>query len=321
MNQDASAFGRESDEFCKQLMDNLHDGVYCLDRQRRITYWNKAAERLTGFSAQEVLGTKCADNVLAHVDESGCQLCKEDCPVSHAMASGVPHDGDIYLRHKLGHRVSVSVRASSLFDDSGGIVGAVEVFSDNSQKMEAQEQAKALTDALQKLDITCACLQTELAERKRLEEALTRSEGHLRTIVDNLPIGVMFTDSQGNSIFANTALQRIWGGVQFGGLERYAAYKGWRASTGERLKAEEWPACRTLKSGAACINEVIEIETFDGQRKTIFNSAFPVKDGNGRIVGVVATNEDITERQHGHRSLIRDRKTGVCRAYGRDPRS
>ena len=82
----------------------------------------------------------------------------------------------------------MSVRACSLFDHQGGIVGAVEVFSDNSKKMEAQEQAKALSDALQKLDATCACLQTELAERKRLEEALSRSEGHLRTIVDNLPM-------------------------------------------------------------------------------------------------------------------------------------
>ena len=92
----SSAFRSESDEFCKQLMDNLHDGIYCLDSRRTITYWNKAAERLTGYSAQEVLGSKCKDNILMHVDGSGCQLCKDNCPVSHAMASGVPHDGDMY---------------------------------------------------------------------------------------------------------------------------------------------------------------------------------------------------------------------------------
>jgi len=308
MDQDTPALRGKSDEFCKQLMDNLHDAVYCLDRERRITYWNKAAEKLTGYCAQEVLGTKCNDNVLVHVDESGYQLCKEDCPASHAMASGVPQNKDIYLRHKLGHKLSVSVHASSLVDSQGRIVGAVEVFSDNSQKREAQEQAKALGDALKELDATCARLHTELAERKRVEEALSRSEGHLRTIVDNLPIGVLFTDAQGNLIFANAALQQIWGGVRFGGVEQYAAYKGWWASTGKQVKAEEWAAYRAVRNGETSVNEVIEIETFDGQRKTIFNSAFPVRDEKGRIVGAVVTNEDITERQHGQESLIRSEK-------------
>ena len=308
MNHEASAFRRKSDEFCKQLMDNLHDAVYCLDRQRKITYWNKAAEKLTGYSAKEVVGTKCSDNILVHVDDSGCQLCKEECPASYAMASGVPQSQDVFFCHKRGHRVPVSVRASSLLDDQGRVVGVVEVFSDNSQKKEAQEQAKALRDALKALDATCARLHTELAERKRVEEALSRSERHLHTIVDNLPIGVLFTDPQGNLIFANPALQRIRGGVRFGGGERCAAYKGWWASTGKQLTAEDWPVCRAVKSGETCINEVIEIETFDGQRKTIFNSAFPVKDEDGRIVGVVATDEDITERQSGHKSLIRAEK-------------
>lgn len=308
MNQEASAFRRKDGEFCKQLMDNLHDAVYCLDRQRRITYWNKAAEKLTGYSAKEVLGTKCSDNILVHVDDSGCQLCKDECPASHAMVSGVPHCQDVFFCHKLGHRVPVSVRASSLFDDQGRISGVVEVFSDNSQKKEAQEQAEALGNALKALDATCARLQTELAARKRVEEALSRSEGHLRTIVDNLPIGVLFTDAQGNLIFANAALQQIWGGVRFGGEERYAVYKGWWASTGKQVKVEEWAGYRAVRSGETVVNQIVEIETFDEQRKTIINSAFPVKDQNGRIVGVVATHEDITERQHGHKSLIRNEK-------------
>ncbi len=118
----------------------------------------------------------------------------------------------------------------------------------------------------------------------------------------------LFTDAQGELIFANTALQQIWGGVRFGGEERYAVYKGWWASTGKQVKLEEWAGYRAVRNGETSVNQVVEIETFDGQRKTIFNSAFPVKDENGRIVGVVATHEDITERQRGHKSLIRDEK-------------
>ena len=42
--------------FYKSLLDNLYDGVYFVDRDRRITYWNKGAERITGYAAAEVLG-------------------------------------------------------------------------------------------------------------------------------------------------------------------------------------------------------------------------------------------------------------------------
>jgi len=44
------------------LLDNLHDGVYFVDCERRITYWNRGAERITGYSADEVVGSRCSDN-------------------------------------------------------------------------------------------------------------------------------------------------------------------------------------------------------------------------------------------------------------------
>lgn len=60
----------------QSLLDQLYDGVYFVDRSRRITYWNKAAERLTGYEAQEVIGKRCADGVMVHVDGEGRQLCE-----------------------------------------------------------------------------------------------------------------------------------------------------------------------------------------------------------------------------------------------------
>lgn len=46
-------------DFYKNLLDNLYDGVYFVDRERRITYWNKGAEGLTGYMSHEVVGTPC----------------------------------------------------------------------------------------------------------------------------------------------------------------------------------------------------------------------------------------------------------------------
>ncbi len=48
----------------KEILDHLYEGVYFVDRERYITYWNQAAERITGFAATKVLGSRCSDNIL-----------------------------------------------------------------------------------------------------------------------------------------------------------------------------------------------------------------------------------------------------------------
>jgi len=63
------------DALYRNLLDNLFDGIYFVDRKRTITYWNRAAETITGFSADEVVGTQCFDNILRHVDDAGTELC------------------------------------------------------------------------------------------------------------------------------------------------------------------------------------------------------------------------------------------------------
>ena len=58
-------------EFYRAILDSLSDGVYFVDAQRQITYWNKAAEHITGFTSAQVVGSSCADNLLVHVNEGG----------------------------------------------------------------------------------------------------------------------------------------------------------------------------------------------------------------------------------------------------------
>ena len=58
-----------------RIIDNLYDGLYFVNRDRIITYWNKAAERISGYAANEVVGRSCSDNILTHVDNEGRSLC------------------------------------------------------------------------------------------------------------------------------------------------------------------------------------------------------------------------------------------------------
>lgn len=131
-------------EFYKEVLESLTDGVYFVDGNRIITFWNKAAERISGYTAEEVVGKSCADNVLRHVDDDGNHLCVQGCPLQSVMQDGKIRETNVYMHHKFGHRVPVFVRASPMFDDLGQIVGAVEVFADNSQSMNMLQEMEAL---------------------------------------------------------------------------------------------------------------------------------------------------------------------------------
>jgi diguanylate cyclase (GGDEF)-like protein/PAS domain S-box-containing protein len=116
-------------EFYEDLLDQISDGVYFVTRDRHITYWNGGAERITGFSAGEVLGHSCSEGMLRHIDDTGRQLCLGGCPLAAVMTDGEPREAQVYLHHKEGQRVPVTVRGRALRDGEGAIVGSVEVFS------------------------------------------------------------------------------------------------------------------------------------------------------------------------------------------------
>lgn len=133
-----------TNEFFKSLLDNLYDGVYFVDRQRRITYWNRGAERITGYKAEQVVGKSCSDNILNHCTEDGCELCTTTCPLTQSMKTGKSGEVEVFLHHANGHRVPVSVRTSPIYDEAGKVIGAVEIFSNNAQVMHARRKINAL---------------------------------------------------------------------------------------------------------------------------------------------------------------------------------
>jgi len=170
----------------KHVVDSLPDGVYITDRERRITYWNHAAEELSGYSAQEVLGKRCSENFLMHIDDSGCLLCQGDCPLSRTLEDGLPHRADVYLHHKSGHRVPVEVRVRPIWGGNGEVVGAVEVFSDNSRQRAVRERAKDLAK-FAFLDPA-----SQVGNRSYLEQQLSQ---HLDQFVTyGTPFGIMLAD-------------------------------------------------------------------------------------------------------------------------------
>jgi diguanylate cyclase (GGDEF)-like protein/PAS domain S-box-containing protein len=158
------------DDFWKTVLDNLHDGVCFVDRDRKISYWNKGAERITGFSGKEMVGCLCWECVQAHMDGPGMTwgqvLGPEGDP---SEEKGLYHEEEISLLHREGHRIPVITRIAVIRDFRCDITGAVVLFSDNQAIAEARERIQRLEE-MALLDTL-----TQLGNRKFAETQLQRS--------------------------------------------------------------------------------------------------------------------------------------------------
>ena len=116
-----------------EAMNSLFDGVYVVDRDRRIVFWNRGAEQITGYPAGEVQGRRCADDILNHIDEDGALVCTGACPLIETFRTGEACERKLYPLTKSGARIPVVTHVASLRDGDGRIVGAIEVFRDVSR--------------------------------------------------------------------------------------------------------------------------------------------------------------------------------------------
>jgi len=120
----------------EHIWRSIANGVYTVDRELRLLSFNPAAERITGWREEEVIGRHCAEIFQAQTEE-GIALCPAGCPLREAIESGEPVEREnIVLRHKDGRRIFISIAAAPLRSREGQIGGAVSVFRDVSAERE-----------------------------------------------------------------------------------------------------------------------------------------------------------------------------------------
>lgn len=220
-----------TEDFYKTLLDNLFDGVYFVDPGRRITYWNHAAEDITGYRADDVVGRCCHDNILQHVDADGRPLCHSACPVAATIEDGALREAEVTLHHKNGHRVPVHVRVSPIRNGSGAITGAVEIFSDNTARLRERERVadlerQSLMDAMTFV-ANRRCLEMNIASRLQELGRYGHTFGVLFMDVDRFKsvndtyghdVGDEVLKMVARTLSANTRVFDIigrWGGEEF----------------------------------------------------------------------------------------------------------
>ena len=185
----------DKEQLYLSIINNMHDGAYFVDNERTIQFWNKAAEEITGYAAEEIVGKQCQNSKLNHIDGEGRPLCIVGCPLFSTIIDGEQRRANVYVRHKDGYRVPIIV---NIFPINNGtdILGAVEVFTRNSPKVYEDNLIEnlagiAMHDAL-----------TNLPNRRYLESFLSfKFDEYTRF---GRPFALLFADIDNFSKFNNT---------------------------------------------------------------------------------------------------------------------
>ena len=172
--------------FYKQMLDHLAEAVYFVDRDRNILYWNRSAEEITGYRAEDVVGCNCQDEILDHRDENNTPLCRDHCPLVKSMETGQSVENRVFLKRKDGLRLPVNVRVAPIRNEENEIVGAVEVFHDVSSELEVERMNEELKQ-LVRIDSL-----TGIPNRLALNEAIERE--YQRFLRYNTPFSVIYAD-------------------------------------------------------------------------------------------------------------------------------
>jgi len=137
------------------------------------------------------------------------------------------------------------------------------------------------------------------------ESDVEREKSRLEALMAALPVGVAMFDVNGGDIGHNSAYTAIWGGnlPPTRGLDAYPQYQAWWPDTGRPVEPEEWGSARASLHGETISGQVIEIQGFDGVRRIVHNSAAPILNADGKVVGSAVAIQDITPLRQAEQAL------------------
>jgi PAS domain S-box-containing protein len=241
------------------IVEASDDAIIGKDLNGVITSWNRAAERLLGYSADEAIGKPIA--ILAPPDRAA------EMPAILVRVTRGEHIDhfDTIRRARDGRLVPVSLTVSPIRNDAGVIVGASKILRD-------------------------------VSDRKRAEAALQREKARLQATLSGIGDAVIATDAEGRITLMNPVAAALTGwNDEAIGRRLEEVFRIVNETTGQQVES---PVARALREGVivGLANHTILIAR-DGSRRPIDDSAAPIRDESGTIVGVVLVFRDISGRR------------------------
>ena len=140
----------------RNLIENLYEGLFYVDKDRRIKFWSKGAEKITGYSKYEAINNVCSEDFLDPTDADGKKRINDSSLFAQTIKNGVSKQYELTIKHKDGHKIPVAIRISPTFDNKDNIAGATQLFTDNRDHLEhlvtdSKEYQQSYIDSITKM--------------------------------------------------------------------------------------------------------------------------------------------------------------------------
>ncbi|NII60025.1 PAS domain S-box protein [Sphingomonas aerolata] len=248
------------------IVRNTRMAIFLMDEQQRCIFMNQAAEELTGYTPEEVLGRLLHD-VVHHQRPDGSRYPIEECPIGLAFPSQDRMQGEETFVHKAGGFYPVAFTASPIAGDDGGPVGTI---------IEVRD----------------------LTEEKAREAAMRESESRFRNMADHAPVMMWVTDPSGYCTYLN----RKW--YEFTGQTAEDARGfGWLDATHPDDKERAEAAFVAANASHAPFRVEYRLRHASGAYRWAIDAASPRFNEDGEYLGYVGSVIDIDERREAEERL------------------
>ncbi|HWB09821.1 MAG TPA: PAS domain S-box protein [Pirellulales bacterium] len=270
VEQDARLI-REQRERLQVTLASIGDAVISTDDQGRVEFLNPVAEQLLGWNTLDAAG-RALDEIFRIVNENTRQPVEN--PARRALRDGqvVGLANHTILLSRDGTERPIDDSAAPIKDAEGFVIGCVLVFRD-------------------------------ISERKRAEESLRQQREWLSVTLASIGDAVIATDSQGHVTYLNDVAQQLtgWARADAEGRPLGQVFNIRNEQTGQRVES---PVEKVLRQGTIVgLGNHTVLVARDGTERPIDDSAAPIRDAAGKLIGVVLIFRDVTEQRRAEAAL------------------
>lgn len=261
------------DDIAKEFLDNIlasmQGGLFTIDKDARITSFNRAAEQITGFKKEEVLNKKCYTVLRSNI-------CKSKCRLKRTLETGESmFEYDATIKNKAGKEIPINVTTSALRSSDNEIIGALEIFRDLTEQKELWDQLREERDKAQKyLSVACVII---VALNEKGEVTLINKRG-----------------SEVLGYKEEEIIGKNWFDFCIPDKTRHKVREFFLNLIAGEFKATEYYENPILTKG--------------GEKRIIAWHNTTLKDKKDQIIGTLSSGEDITERKLTEAELLRSEK-------------